>query len=139
MDISYWIILVVSLLEVVLLAGVIAFFLRLRKSEQLLIKLQQNQQDFLHKIDKSADLEKEFLESFAGRQSELLRLEAQLVEREKQLRMLLEQADSLSKSPGFLRQIILSGHRQGKSAQALARSTGLSVEEVEIILEQARS
>lgn len=136
MHASYWIILLVSLLEVVLLAGVIVFFFRLRKSEQLLMKLQQNQREFLQRIDKSADLERQFLESFAGRQTELLRLEGQLAEREKQLRSLLEQADGLVKSPGFLRQVILSGRRKGKSTRDLARSTGLSVEEVEIILEQ---
>lgn len=138
MHTSYWIILALTLLEVVLLAGVIAFFLRLRRSEQLLAKLQQNQREFLKKMDKSADLEKQLLDNFAGRQSELLHLETQLAEREKQLRMLLQQAESLSQSPGFLRQIILSGHRKGKSPDDLAQSTGLSVEEVEIILEQTR-
>jgi len=134
---SYWIILAISLLQVALLAGVIAFFLRLRCSEQLLTKLQKNQHEFLKKIEKSSELEKQFLENFAERQSELLVLDKQLAERERELRQLLQQAEGLSQSPGFLRQIILSGHRKGKSAGELARSTGLSVEEVEIILEQA--
>lgn len=137
MHASYWIILTVSLLEVALLIGVIVFFLRLRRSEQLLAKLQQNQREFLKKIEKSSELEKQFLDNFAGRQSELLALDKQLAERERELGRLLQQAEGLSQSPAFLRQIILSGHRKGKSAGELARSTGLSVEEVEIILEQA--
>lgn len=138
MHASYWIILGVSLLEVALLVGVVAFFIRLRRSEQLLAKLQQNQGEFLKRIEKSTELEKQLLENFADRQAELLHLEAQLTDREKQLRDLLRQTESLSQSPGFLRQIILSGHRKGKSPKELAQATGLSAEEVEIILGQAR-
>ncbi len=138
MHASYWIILVVSLLEVALLVGVVAFFIRLRRSEQLLAKLQQNQGEFLKRIEKSTELEKQLLENFADRQAELLHLEGQLADREKKLRDLLRQTESLSQSPGFLRQIILSGHRKGKSPKELAQATGLSVEEVDIILGQAR-
>ncbi|HDQ40174.1 MAG TPA: hypothetical protein ENN39_04005 [Desulfonatronum sp.] len=133
---SYWIILGLSLLEAVLLAGVIVFFLRLRRSEQLLAKLQHNQREFLKKIEKNAELEKQLLENFAGRQTDLLHLESQLTDRENQLRALLQQAEGLIQSPSFLRHIILSGHRKGKSALDLAQATGLSVEEVKIILEQ---
>lgn len=139
MHTSYWIILTLSILEVALLAGVIAFFFRLRRSEQLLAKLQQSQKDFLGKIEKSVDLEQQFLSNFADRQDELMRLEAQLEEREKQLRGLLQQAEALSQSPQFLRQVILSGHRKGRSVASLAHSTGLSTDEVELILEQERS
>ncbi len=139
MQTTYWIILLLSLLEVVLLAGVITFFLRLRKSEQLIAKLQQIQKDFLSKIDKNVDLEQKILANFASRQAELLQLDGQLAEREKQVRTLLQQAESLSQSPQFLRQIILSGHRKGRSIKSLAQSTGLSTEEVELILEQGRS
>ncbi len=137
MHAPYWIILSLSLLEAFLLVGVIVFFLRLRRSEQLLAKLQHNQQEFLQKIEKSAVLEKQLLDNFAGRQSDLLHLESQLADREKQLRILLQQAENVTQSPSFLRHIILSGHRKGTPAAELARSTGLSVEEVEIILEQA--
>ncbi|TVR01656.1 MAG: hypothetical protein EA399_01525 [Desulfovibrionales bacterium] len=136
MDISFWIILGLSLLEVALLAGVIVFFFRLRRSEQLLAKLQNNQKDFLIKIEKSVDLEQQFLTNFAERQTELLHLDAQLAEREKQLRSLLQQAERLSQSPQFLRQVILSGYRKGRSAKELAQATGLSTDEVELILEQ---
>jgi uncharacterized protein HemX len=139
MHISYWIILVLSLLEVALLAGVITFFFRLRRSEQLLAKLQQSQNEFLGKIEKSVDLEQQFLNNFAERQTELLHLETQLAEREKQLRNLLQQAESLAQSPQFLRQIILSGHRKGRSITTLAQSTGLSTDEVELILGQGGS
>ena len=139
MHISYWIILVLSILEVALLAGVVTFFFRLRRSEQLLAKLQKSQNEFLGKIEKSVDLEQQFLNNFAERQTELLHLETQLAEREKQLRNLLQQAEGLAQSPQFLRQVILSGHRKGRSIKALAQSTGLSTDEVELILEQGGS
>lgn len=139
MHTSYWIILVLSLLEVALLAGVIMFFFRLRRSEQLLAKLQKSQNEFLGKIEKSVDLEQQFLNNFAERQTELLHLEAQLAEREKQITNLLQQAESLAQSPQFLRQVILSGHRKGRSINSLAHSTGLSTDEVELILEQGGS
>lgn len=139
MHTPYWIILVLSLLEVALLAGVVMFFLRLRRSEQLLATLQQNQKKFLAKIDKNADIEQQMLSSFAQRQEELVRLDSQLGEREKQIRNLLQQAEALSQSPQFLRQVILSGHRKGRSLKSLAQATGLSTEEIELILEQNRS
>lgn len=122
-----------------MLAGVVMFFLRLRRSEQLLATLQQNQKKFLAKIDKNADIEQQMLSSFAQRQEELVRLDSQLGEREKQVRNLLQQAEALSQSPQFLRQVILSGHRKGRSLKSLAQATGLSSEEVELILEQNRS
>jgi len=139
MPTSYWIVLTLSILEVALLAGVIAFFLRLRRSEKLLAKLQQSQKDFLSKIEKSADLEQQFLSNFAERQDKLMHLQVQLKDREKQLRGLLQQAEALSQSPQFLRQVILSGRRKGRSVASLAHSTGLSTDEVELILEQERS
>ncbi|SDB59889.1 hypothetical protein SAMN05660653_03061 [Desulfonatronum thiosulfatophilum] len=139
MHISYWVILAVSLLEVVLLAGVVVFFLRLRKSEQLLAKLQQNQREFLARIDQNVDLEQQILANFSARQTELLQLDSRLAEREKQVRALLQQAEGLSRSPQFLRQVIITGHRKGSSVTSLAQSTGLSTEEVELILEQGRS
>ena len=139
MHTSYWIILVLSLLEVALLAGVVTFFFRLRRSEQLLAKLQKSQNEFLGKIEKSVDLEQQFLNNFAERQTELLHLETQLAEREKQLRNLLQQAEGLAQSPQFLRQVILSGQRKGRSIKSLAQSTGLSTDEVELILEQGGS
>ena len=139
MHTSYWIILALTLLEVALLAGVVTFFFRLRRSEQLLARLQKNQNDFLGKIEKSVDLEQQFLNNFAERQTELLHLETQLAEREKQLRNLLQQAEGLAQSPQFLRQVILSGQRKGRSIKSLAQSTGLSTDEVELILEQGGS
>jgi hypothetical protein len=35
-----------------------------------------------------------------------------------------------------LRQVIISGNRQGKSPKELAKTTGLSVDEVELIIDQ---
>jgi hypothetical protein len=54
------------------------------------------------------------------------------------MRRLLEQAETFTKSPQFLRQTILSGSKRGLSVQALAQSTGLSTDEVELILDQSK-
>ena len=55
-----------------------------------------------------------------------------------EMRRLLEQAETFTKSPQFLRQTILSGFKRGHSIQALAQSTGLSEDEVELILDQPK-
>ena len=49
---------------------------------------------------------------------------------------LVRKAEECSRSPEFLRQIILNGSKRGQSALALAKSTGLSLDEVELILAQ---
>ena len=53
-----------------------------------------------------------------------------------ELRRLLEQAEGISRSPQFLREIILNGRRKGLSSRQIARNAGLSVDEVELILAQ---
>lgn len=134
---SDWILALFSLIEMALLSVVIFFFLRLRKSEVLLSQLQSRQAELLNKLTFNAQLEQELVGTFEKRQAELIKLDSELEERSRTLGRLLRQADELCRSPQFLRQVILSGQTQGKSAEALAKSTGLSVEEVEIILEQA--
>ncbi|MDO9630675.1 MAG: hypothetical protein Q7I92_02105, partial [Humidesulfovibrio sp.] len=67
---------------------------------------------------------------------ELSRLDGQLTERVVILNKLLKQADEYARSPQFLRQVIISGNRQGKSPKELAKTTGLSVDEVELIIDQ---
>jgi uncharacterized protein HemX len=133
------VILLVSVMELGLLGVVIWFFLRLKRSELLLIKLKDKQEEFMGKLSINARLEQEMLASFEERQAQLLRLAEELEEREQQLQNLLRQADELSRSPRFLRQLVLAGHRQGKSVQALSRATGLSSDEVEMIIGQENS
>ena len=86
----------------------------------------------------NARLEQEIVSTFAKRQEELVALEEKLHYRAVEMRRLLEQAENFTKSPQFLRQTILSGFRRGQSAQALAQATGLSVDEVELILDQPK-
>lgn len=124
-------------LELLLLCVVVAFFLRLRKSEALISSLQARQEEFLNKLHFNAQLENELVRSFQQRQERLAELDSQLETQAQRLEKLLAKAREFSKSPSFLRQIILSGHKEGATPQDLARSTGLSLEEVELILDQA--
>jgi uncharacterized protein HemX len=136
---SYWILAVSTAVEVLLIVLAIVFYLKLRKSELLVRSLQNRQQEFLQKLDFNSRLEKEIVESFTKRQEELSLLEEKLNQRTTEMRRLLEQAENFTKSPQFLRQTILSGFRRGQSAQALAQATGLSVDEVELILDQPKT
>ena len=131
MTISLWIILLVSAVELALLGVLLAFFLRLRRSEALLNRLQANQNQLLDRLRQNAELEQELVATFAQRQEQLRHLDQRLGRR------LLEQAEGISRSPQFLREVILNGHRKGHSLEQIARSTGLSVDEVELILAQA--
>ncbi|MDR2503207.1 MAG: hypothetical protein LBD82_02305 [Deltaproteobacteria bacterium] len=125
-----------TLLEIFVLFLLWRFFRRLRQSEDLLTDLQNGQADLLEKLQFNANLESELMSSFKQRQRELQQLDERLREHAAQLRSLLEQADQVSRSPQFLRELILNGHRQGLALTELARRTGLSVDEVELILNQ---
>ena len=138
MDIPYWILVSSTLIEVLLLLLAAVFFVKLKKSESLMRALQDRQQEFLRKLDFNAQLEKEIVSSFASRQEELAALEEKLQYRAEEMRRLPEQAETFTKSPQFLRQTILSGFKRGHSIQALAQSTGLSEDEVELILDQPK-
>ncbi len=138
MDIPYWILVSSTLIEVLLLLLAAVFFVKLKKSESLMRALQDRQQEFLRRLDFNAQLEKEIVSSFASRQEELAALEEKLQYRAEEMRRLLEQAETFTKSPQFLRQTILSGFKRGHSIQALAQSTGLSEDEVELILDQPK-
>ncbi|EPR34639.1 hypothetical protein dsat_2681 [Alkalidesulfovibrio alkalitolerans DSM 16529] len=128
-----------TVFEVLLLGLVIVFFLRLRKSEEVLSKLRDKQEELLNKLRFNTQMERELVASFEERQAELAALDQALAARAKELSKLLKQAQEMSRSPEFLREIVLTGHKRGKSAQELARSTGMSVDEVEFIIEQAAS
>lgn len=98
--------------------------------------LQDNQANLLQRIETNARLEREIVESFGQRQHELEELNTKLEDRAQTLRRLLEQAEGISRSPQFLREIILNGRKKGLSAKQIARNAGLSIDEVELILAQ---
>lgn len=125
-----------SVTEIALLITVIFFFLRLRKSEELVTKLQVKQEEFVKKLQFNTQLENEMMNTFAERQEELAQLDMLLDRKSKKLKKILSQAEEFSRSPQFLRQIILTGHREGKPVSRLAKATGLSIEEVELIIDQ---
>lgn len=138
MNETIFIILIIScsVLEMLLLAGALVFYIRLKHSESLLNTLQDNQQSLLARIEMNARLEREIVATFAQRQAELRELDSKLEARATELRRLLEQAEGIARSPQFLREIILNGRRKGLSAKQIARNAGLSVDEVELILAQ---
>jgi hypothetical protein len=137
-QISYWILIASTLMEILLIVLAFFFYSKLKKSELLVRSLQDRQEEFLQKLDMNARLEKEIIGTFTKRQEELTALEEKLHYRAVEMRRLLEQAENFTKSPQFLRQTILSGFKRGQSAEALAQSTGLSVDEVELILDQPK-
>ena len=134
MQISFWVLILASLTEVLLLVGLIVFFLRLRRSEATLNTLQANQEKLLTQLHVNAELEQELMDSFARRQAELQALDRKLEERVIALKSLLMEADGVNRSPQLLREIIVAGSRSGKSLQDLARSTNLSIDEIRLIL-----
>ncbi|MBU1248585.1 MAG: hypothetical protein KKB70_07805 [Proteobacteria bacterium] len=125
-----------SITELVLLAVVLLFFFRLRKSEQLLSKLSQGQTEFMNKLRFNAQMEQEMIETFAKRQKELINLDEVMEKRADELSRLVKQAEKLLDSPALKRELILTGHRQGKGPLQLAKATGLTLEEVELIIDQ---
>ena len=134
MQISFWLLILASLTEVLLFIGLVVFFVRLRRSEALLNTLQANQKQLLARLHLNAELEQELMDSFAQRQAELQALDHKLEERVLSLKTLLMEADGVNRSPQLLREIIVAGSRSGKSLQDLARSTNLSIDEIRLIL-----
>jgi septal ring factor EnvC (AmiA/AmiB activator) len=137
-SVQEWLLIILTGSELLLLILVVGFFARLRRSEDMLQALQNNQAELMGKLQKSAQLEQELLESFEDRQRALMRLEERLVAREKDLSKLLQQAEEVSRSPDFLRQVVLGGLKKGQTARELAKATGISLDEVELIISQTR-
>ncbi len=129
-----WLLVFVSLTELLLLFLILLFFWRLKRSENALSNLQASQEDFLIRMAENSALEQELVNSFAARQAELRQLDHSLQERAERLQKLVDQATNISRSPQFLREVIRKGKRQGKSTMELCRSTGLSMDEVELLL-----
>lgn len=123
--------------EVVLLGIVIMFFLRLKRSETLLSGLQIKQEEFIKRLQFNTQLENELVATFEQRQQELVTLNNEIEDRAAELKKLVNQANEYCKSPQFMREIIIKGHRAGKSPLQMAKSTGLSLEEIELIIDQA--
>jgi len=123
--------------EVVLLVIVILFFLRLKKSETLLSSLQANQGDFLKRLQFNTQLENELVATFEQRQQELVALNQELENKSTKLKKLVDLASEYCKSPQFMKEIIIKGHRAGKSPVQLAKSSGLSLEEIDLIIDQS--
>lgn len=133
----YLIFAVITIIELFLFILIWRFFRRLKQSEHILAELQNSQSKLLAKLELNASLENELMQSFRQRQAELTQLDMQLEERAVTLKKLVEQAGEVSRSPQLLREIIINGNRKGYSLAQLAKSTGLSVDEVELILAQA--
>lgn len=133
----YLIFAALTVIELFLFLLIWRFFRRLKQSETLLAELQNSQSALLAKLELNANLENELMQSFRQRQSELAQLDLLLAERADTLRSLVEQAGEVSRSPQLLREIIINGNRKGYSLGQLAKSSGLSVDEVELILAQA--
>ncbi|THB71234.1 MAG: hypothetical protein D6E12_01570 [Desulfovibrio sp.] len=135
---SLALLIILSIVEVLLLGALALFFLRLRRSEELLQELQSRQDDFLARLRFNAELEDELMASFGERQNQLARLGHSLDSRIAELTRLVDKAERMSQSPAVLRRMILDGHRQGKSNRQLAKATGLALDEVELILTEAK-
>ncbi len=135
----FWLLIGLTVTEFVLLAVVLLFFRRLKRSENLLDALQQRQQQFVAKLSFSAELEQELVATFEERQKELAQLERKLVQRADELKKLLERAEKLPNrsQPQDPRQIVLDGYKRGLPLMALVQTSGLSMEEVELVLMQA--
>lgn len=136
-----WLLIGLTLTELLLLVAVVVFFRRLKRSEHLLEQLQQKQEQFVAKLAFSTELEQELVSSFQERQQELLKLEKRLVQRRDELESLLKKTETKAKPQQMARspkQIVLNGFRRGLSAKALAQASGLSLDEVELILIEAR-
>lgn len=138
MSLQEWLLIILTGSELLLLLLVVGFFSRLRRSEDMLNALQNNQAELMGKLQKSAALEQELLDSFEERQKALVRLEDKLAIREKELSRLVRQAEEMSRSPDFLRQVVVAGLKKGQSARELAKTTGLSQDEVELIIAQTK-
>jgi biopolymer transport protein ExbB/TolQ len=130
------ILLIVSLIEFVLFILLLRFFSRLRRSEDLLTRLRDGQASLLDKLSANAELERALMNSFHTRQTELRLLDEKLEERATRLSALVEQAEAVSRSPQFLREIITAGKKKGRTVTQLSKATGLSLDEVELILQQ---
>jgi len=135
---SQWMLIVLTLAELGLLVVVVMFYVRLRRSESLLKLLQQRHEDLMSKIHFNSELEQELVTSFEQRQHELATLNDELSRRAEELEGLLARVERVVRKPESQRQTILDGRRRGVSVQSLAQSTGLTADEIELVLLDAK-
>ncbi len=131
---SLFFIVLLTTAEIVLIVLVFVFFLRLRKSEEVVQKLQENQDLLLERVYRNAALEQELVASFSQRQEQLASLIPRVEERIVTLQKLLSQAEGITRSPQFLREVIANAKKKNMSSQQIAIKTGLSKDEVELII-----
>ena len=101
-----------------------------------MLRLKQSQKELLDKLTLNEQIEKELVKSFEERQRQLALLDSKLEKRLREAREVLKQLEEASNSPKVLKEIIVKGYKKGQSLESLARGTGLSIEEIEWILEQ---
>ncbi len=131
---SIFLIILLTIAELVLIGLVVSFFMRLKKSEVVIEKLQENQEQLLDRVYRNAALEQELVATFAQRQEQLVSLIPQVENRIQSLQKLLSQAEGITRSPQFLREVITNAKKKGLSVEQIAINTGLSKDEVELIL-----
>lgn len=127
---------VLTAAELVLIVLVLIFFKRLRKSEQVLLAMQNNQDELMDRMVRNANLEQELVATFVQRQAELERLNIAMEERIFMLKKLLKQAEEISRSPYLLREVILNSRKKGMNSDMIAQKTGLAKDEIELILKK---
>ncbi len=126
----------ITLAEFALIILVLVFFKRLKKSEQVLMGMQNNQDELMERMVRNANLEQELVATFMQRQTELERLNIAMEERIFMLKRLIKQADEISRSPYLLREIILSSKKKGMTNEMIAQKTGMAKDEIELILKK---
>ena len=136
MGVNNWILIISSILELILLIAVITILIKLKKSDILMIKLKNSQKELVEKLTFNTQLEKELIKSFEERQRELSILGSKLESKIEEARKILLELQEASSSPKLLKEIILKGYKRGETIESLSKRTGLSIEEVEWIIEQ---
>ncbi len=131
---SIFLIIFITIAELILVGLVISFFIRLKKSESVVQRLQEKQEELLERVYRNASLEQEIVATFSQRQEQLTQLIPQVEDRILILQKLVKQAEGISRSPQFLREVIQNARKKGQSIEQIAHNTGLSKDEVELIL-----
>ncbi len=124
-----------SVIEVLLIIFILFLFFKIKRSESLLSLLQKRQKSILDKLQFNEELERKLVETFELRQKELIFLDKKLKEKIEEIKSLLKYAEDLTASPQFLREVVLRGYKKGISVEELCKRTGLSQEEIELIIE----
>jgi len=126
----------ITIAEFILIVLVLLFFKRLRKSEYALESLQSNQAEILDRMLRNASLEQEIVTTFIQRQEQLERLNIAMEERIYVLKRLIKQAEEISHSPYFLREVIMNCRKKGQTIEMIAQKTGMARDEIELIFKK---